>query len=128
MAAIVNTFLYSGTLQQVTIPPGTQSIDVYLWGGAGGGGGSDAGGPGGTGAAGHFLEHTGFAISSGQIGTTLEVAVGGGGAGGGGSGGVAGGNGTANTGGGGGGSPTNGGPGSGTGGSGIVIIKYKFQN
>ena len=38
MAAIVNTFLYSGTLQQVEIPPGTQSIDVHLWGGAGGGG------------------------------------------------------------------------------------------
>ena len=35
-----------------------------------------------VGAAGHFLEHTGFAISSAQIGTTLEVAVGGGGAGG----------------------------------------------
>ena len=48
MAAVVNTFLYSGTLRQVVIPAGTQSIDVHLWGGAGGGGGSDAGGPGGT--------------------------------------------------------------------------------
>ena len=46
MAAIVNTFLYSGTLQQVTIPPGTQSIDVYLWGGAGGGGGTRGPGSG----------------------------------------------------------------------------------
>jgi len=55
-------------------------------------------------------------------------APGGGGRGGGGPGGVAGENGTANTGGGGGGQPTNGGPGSGNGGSGIVIIKYKFQN
>jgi hypothetical protein len=82
MVAVVKTFNYTGTLQQATIPPGTTSIDVYLWGGAGGGGGSDAGGPGGTGAAGHFLEHTGFAISSAQINTTLEVAVGGGGAGG----------------------------------------------
>ena len=82
MVAVVKTFNYTGTLQQATIPAGTTSIDVYLWGGAGGGGGSDAGGPGGTGAAGHFLEHTGFAISSGQIGTTMEVAVGGGGAGG----------------------------------------------
>jgi len=82
MVSVVKTFNYTGTLQQATIPPGTTSIDVYLWGGAGGGGGSDAGGPGGTGAAGHFLEHTGFAISSAQINTTLEVAVGGGGAGG----------------------------------------------
>jgi hypothetical protein len=82
MVAVVKTFNYTGTLQQATIPPGTTSIDVYLWGGAGGGGGSDAGGPGGTGAAGHFLQHTGFTISSAQINTTLEVAVGGGGAGG----------------------------------------------
>ena len=82
MVAVVKTFNYTGTLQQATIPPGTTSIDVYLWGGAGGGGGSDAGGPGGTGAAGHFLEHTGFAISSAQVNTTLQVAVGGGGSGG----------------------------------------------
>ena len=82
MVAVVREFHYTGTLQQATSPPGTTSIDVYLWGGAGGGGSSDAGGPGGSGAAGHFLEHTGFAISSAQIGTTLEVAVGGGGAGG----------------------------------------------
>ena len=60
--------------------------------------------------------------------SSTPSAPGGGGTGGGGSGGVAGGNGTTNTGGGGGGSPTNGGPGAGTGGSGIVIIKYKFQN
>jgi len=79
MAAIVNTFLYSGTLQQVTIPPGTQSIDVHLWGGAGAGGGSDAGGPGGTGAAGHHVSATGISMTS-NIGKTLTVAVGGGGA------------------------------------------------
>jgi hypothetical protein len=82
MATVVKTFNYTGTLQQATIPPGTQSIDVHLWGGAGGGGGSDAGGPGGTGAAGHYVTSTSVAISSAQIGTTLEVAVGGGGAGG----------------------------------------------
>jgi hypothetical protein len=82
MVAVVKTFNYTGTLQQTTIPAGTTSIDVYLWGGAGGGGGSDAGGPGGRGAAGHYLEHTGFAISSAQIGQTLEVAVGGSGGGG----------------------------------------------
>ena len=82
MVAVVKTFNYSGTLNTTTIPPGTTSIDVYLWGGAGGGGSSDAGGPGGTGAAGHHVVSTGITISSAQIGTTLEVAVGGGGAGG----------------------------------------------
>jgi len=82
MVAVVRTFNYSGTVQQATIPPGTTSIDVYLWAGAGGGGGSDAGGPGGPGAAGHHVKKTALSISSGQIGTTLEVAVGGGGAGG----------------------------------------------
>ena len=82
MVAVVKTFNYTGTVQQATIPPGTTSIDVYLWAGAGGGGGSDAGGPGGPGAAGHHVKKTALSISSGQIGTTLEVAVGGGGAGG----------------------------------------------
>lgn len=82
MVAVVKTFNYTGTLQQATIPAGTTSIDVHLWGGAGGGGGSDAGGPGGTGAAGHYVTSSSIAISSGQIGTTLEIAVGGGGAGG----------------------------------------------
>jgi|TARA_A100001015_G_scaffold295793_1_gene375215 hypothetical protein len=81
MAAVVNTFLYSGTLRQVVIPAGTQSIDVHLWGGAGGGGGSDAGGPGGTGAAGHHVSATTISMTS-NIGKTLTVAVGGGGAGG----------------------------------------------
>jgi len=80
MATVVKTFNYTGTLQQTTIPAGTTSIDVHLWGGAGGGGGSDAGGPGGTGAAGHYVTETGITISSSDIGKTLEVAVGGGGA------------------------------------------------
>ena len=82
MPTVVKTFTYTGTLQQANIPAGTTSIDVYLWGGAGGGGGSDAGGPGGTGAAGHHVKKTSLAISSAQINTTLEVAVGGGGEGG----------------------------------------------
>ena len=81
MATITKTFLYSGTLQQVTIPPGTASIDVHLWGGAGGGGGSDAGGPGGTGAAGHHVSATSISMTA-NVGKTLTVAVGGGGAGG----------------------------------------------
>jgi hypothetical protein len=82
MAASVFTFNYTGTLNQVVIPPGTTSIDVHLWGGAGGGGGSDAGGPGGTGAAGHYVTATSISISAAQIGQTMDIAVGGGGAGG----------------------------------------------
>ena len=81
MATVVKTFNYTGTLQQAIIPPGTQSIDVHLWGGAGGGGGGDRGGPGGSGAAGHHVSKTGIAITSANIGQTLTVAVGGGGAG-----------------------------------------------
>jgi len=82
MVAVVKTFNYTGTLQQASIPAGTTSIDVHLWGGAGGGGSSDAGGPGGTGAAGHYVTSSTISISPAQIGTTLEVAVGGGGGGG----------------------------------------------
>jgi len=82
MVAVVKTFNYTGTLQQTTIPAGTTSIDVHLWGGAGGGGGGDRAGPGGTGAAGHYVTATSVAISSAQIGQTMTVAVGGGGAGG----------------------------------------------
>ena len=81
MATITNTFTYTGTLQQATIPPGTTSIDMYLWAGAGGGGGPDDN-PGGPGAAGHHVVKTGYTITSSQIGTTLEIAVGGGGGGG----------------------------------------------
>ena len=82
MAANVFTFNYTGTLNQVVIPPGTESIDVHLWGGAGGGGGSDAGGPGGYGAAGHYVSTTSIAISTLDVGKTMRIAVGGGGAGG----------------------------------------------
>ena len=49
MSTVTKTFNYTGTLQQATIPAGTTSIDIYLWGGGGGGGSSDAGGPGGSG-------------------------------------------------------------------------------
>jgi len=91
MVAVTRTFNFTGTLQQATIPAGTTSIDVHLWGGAGGGGGSDAGGPGGTGAAGHSVTSSTISISASQINTTIEVAVGGGGAGGGSGGGAPGG-------------------------------------
>mgnify|MGYP001231821303 CR=1 FL=1 len=38
MPTITKTFNYTGTLQEAIIPAGTTSIDVHLWGGAGGGG------------------------------------------------------------------------------------------
>ena len=86
MVAIVNKFSYTGTVQEVTVPPGAISIDVYLWGGAGGGGGPDDN-PGGPGTGGHFMKHIGYtgagaASIASNIGNTLQVAVGGGGGGG----------------------------------------------
>ena len=86
MVAIVNQFGYTGTVLEVTVPPGTISIDVYLWGGAGGGGGPDDN-PGGPGTGGHFMKHigytgTGAASIASNIGNTLQVAVGGAGGGG----------------------------------------------
>jgi hypothetical protein len=87
---VIQKFQYSGTLEQVTIPAGTTTIDMYLWGGAGAGGGSDAGGPGGSGTAGHYVAKTSYSVTA-NAGHTLEVAVGGGGAGGGSGGGAPGG-------------------------------------
>ena len=80
MPTITKTFLYTGTLNQATIPAGTNSIDMYLGGGAGGGGGSDSGGPGGSGAAGRYVVKTGYTVNSNN-GDTITVAVGGGGGG-----------------------------------------------
>jgi len=90
MPTLIKKFQYSGTLNQVTIPAGATSIDMYLWGGAGAGGGSDAGGPGGSGAAGHYVTKTTYSLTS-NVADVLEVAVGGGGAGGGSGGGAPGG-------------------------------------
>lgn len=88
MVATVKTLTYTGTTQTITIPAGTVSVDMYLWGGAGGGGGSDAGGPGGYGAAGHYVYKTGYSVTPLE---TITVGVGGGGAGGGSGGGAPGG-------------------------------------
>ena len=124
MATVVKTFLYTGTLQQATIPAGTTSIDVHLWGGAGGGGGPDRA-TGGTGAAGHYVTATSIDMSS-YIGNTMTVAVGGGGAGGGRGGGAPGGtNGKSiagYSGGVGGDSGPNGSSGSGGGGGGATVV------
>jgi hypothetical protein len=81
MPTVVKTFTYTGTTQQVTIPAGTTSMDISLWGGGGGGGGGDAGGPGGVGAAGHYVTASAIDLTS-YVGQTLKVGVGGGGGGG----------------------------------------------
>ena len=41
MPTQTKTFTYTGTTQVLTIPAGTTSMDVYLWGSGGGGGGGD---------------------------------------------------------------------------------------
>ena len=90
MPTIIKKFQYSGLLNTLTIPAGTTSVDMYLWGGAGAGGGADSGGPGGSGAAGHYVTKTSYSLAS-NVGDVLEVAVGGGAAGGGSGGGAPGG-------------------------------------
>ena len=80
MVAVVKTFNYTGTVQDATIPAGTTSIDIYLWGGAGGCGGSDRH-SGGSDAAGHFVKKSSYSDTS-NVGDTVQVAVGGSGGGG----------------------------------------------
>ena len=81
MPTVIKTLNYTGTTQSVTIPAGTVSIDMHLWGGGGGGGGSDSAGRGRRGAAGHYVLKTGYDATA-NIGQTLVVGVGGGGGGG----------------------------------------------
>jgi hypothetical protein len=128
----------SGNTPPVSPPQGNNGGSGHPAGfpneGTGGGGGAGAvgssGGPGagGNGGAGLANSITGSSITrAGGGGAWGRISQGSGGPGGGGNGGTGfggGGNGTANTGGGGGG--TDGDP-RGLGGSGIVIIRYKFQ-
>jgi hypothetical protein len=76
MPTIIQTFTYTGTTQQVTIPAGASSVDFYIWGGGGGGGTGDRAGPGRSGAAGHYV--TGSINLSSHVGETLTLGVGGG--------------------------------------------------
>ena len=63
MATTTKVFDYTGTVQFFTIPAGTTSVSLYLWGGAGGGGGGDGAGPGRSGAAGHYVEKTNLSLA-----------------------------------------------------------------
>jgi hypothetical protein len=130
----------SGNSPPVAPPQGNPGGNVVGtsngWGGGGGGGATAAGGegsspnstggPGGAGAT-TSISNSPTVYSGGGGGSSDGVPVGGGGIGGGGAGGQSGGNGnpgTTNLGGGGGGAD---GGTPGNGGSGIVIIRYKFQ-
>lgn len=125
MPTITKTFTYTGTTQVLIVPPGTTSMDVHLWGGAGGGGGGDQSGPGRVGASGGYVTATSIDMTS-HIGKTLKVAVGGGGAGGTGGGSAPGGNNgkslTGYSGGAGGTSGPRGSSGSGGGGGGATVV------
>lgn len=81
MVQVVKILNYTGTKQSVTIPAGTVTIDMHLWGGGGGGGGSDSAGRGRRGAAGHYVLKTGYDVTA-NVGQSLVVGVGGGGGGG----------------------------------------------
>lgn len=81
MVQVVKILNYTGTKQSVTIPAGTVTIDMHLWGGGGGGGGSDSAGRGRRGAAGHYVLKTGYDVTA-NTGQSLVVGVGGGGGGG----------------------------------------------
>ena len=81
MPTEVKTFQYSGTTQALTIPAGTTSMAVFLYGGGGGGGAGDQAGPGRAGAGGHFVSDASTVLTS-FVDQVMRVAVGGGGAGG----------------------------------------------
>ena len=77
MSTVVKVFEYTGTLQIAALPPGVSTIDLYLWGGAGGSGGADQAGSGADGAAGHYVQATGINVSAYGGNKFICVAVGG---------------------------------------------------
>ncbi len=80
MTKIVKTFEYTGKLAIADLPHGVSTMDIYLWGGAGGKGGGDYAGGGADGAAGHYVQATGINVSA--YGGVKKIAVAVGGAGG----------------------------------------------
>jgi hypothetical protein len=82
ITTITKVFKYTGKLQIAHIPIGVASIDVYLWGGAGGSGGSDYAGEGADAAAGQYVTATGIDMSAYAGKKSMVVAVGGGAGGG----------------------------------------------
>ena len=80
--AVTKVFKYTAQLQIAHIPIGVASIDVYLWGGAGGSGGSDFAGEGADAAAGQYVHAAGIDMTAYAGKKSIVVAVGGGGGGG----------------------------------------------
>jgi len=74
---IVKTFEYTGKLAIADLPFGVTTMDVYLWGGAGGKGGGDFAGEGADGAAGHYVQATGIDVRAYAGVKKIAVAVGG---------------------------------------------------
>ena len=77
MTKIVKTFEYTGKLAIADLPFGVTTMDVYLWGGAGGKGGGDFAGEGADGAAGHYVQATGIDVRAYAGVKKIAVAVGG---------------------------------------------------
>ena len=77
MTKIVKTFEYTGKLAIADLPHGVTTMDIYLWGGAGGKGGGDYAGSGADGAAGHYVEATGIDVRAYAGVKKIAVAVGG---------------------------------------------------
>jgi hypothetical protein len=74
---IVKTFEYTGKLAIADLPHGVTTMDIYLWGGAGGKGGGDYAGAGADGAAGHYVQATGIDVRAYAGVKKIAVAVGG---------------------------------------------------
>jgi hypothetical protein len=74
---IVKTFEYTGKLAIADLPFGVTTMDVYLWGGAGGKGGGDFAGEGADGAAGHYVQATSIDMRAYAGVKKIAVAVGG---------------------------------------------------
>ena len=77
MTKIVKTFEYTGKLAIADLPHGVTTMDIYLWGGAGGKGGGDYAGAGADGAAGHYVQATGIDVRAYSGVKKIAVAVGG---------------------------------------------------
>ena len=75
MPTVIKKFQYSGTLNQVSIPAGTTTVDMYLWGGGGAGGGADAGGSGGSGTAGHYVSKTSYSLTLPEVLDYLHLLI-----------------------------------------------------
>ncbi len=78
MTIITKTFDYEGGVRIAEVPPGTKSVTMHLWGGAGGGGGEELN-DGGVGSAGHYVTKTDLDMTSYAGVKNISVSVGGGG-------------------------------------------------